>query len=126
MDVRLERVVHSLATQGVDPRAVNVDWVMLRRRQEERAKDDVKAELIIDRIATAENIDVTDEEVMHELEHMASHGGESAEALRARLTKQGTLDRMKAKLRSDKTLDWLAQNAKIKTVAAANAATDSK
>ena len=126
MDVRLERVVRSLATQGVDPRAVNVDWVTLRRRQEERAKDDVKAELIIDRIATAENIDATDEEVTHELEHMASHAGESAEALRARLTKQGTLDRMKAKLRSDKTLDWLAQNAKIKTVAAANAATDSK
>jgi len=46
--------------------------------------------------------------------------------IRARLTKQGTLDRMKAKLRSDKTLDWLAQNAKIKTVAAAIAATDSK
>jgi trigger factor len=70
MDVRLERVVRSLAAQGVDPRAVNVDWVTLRKRQEERAKE--------------------------------------------------------AKLRSDKTLDWLAQNAKIKTVAAANAATDSK
>ena len=27
MDVRLERVVRSLAQQGVDPRAVNVDWV---------------------------------------------------------------------------------------------------
>ena len=126
MDVRLERVVRSLAAQGVDPRAVNLDWVTLRRRQEERAKDDVKAELIIDRIATAENIDATDEEVTHELEHMASHGGESAEAIRARLTKQGTLDRMKAKLRSDKTLDWLAQNAKVKTVAVASAATDSK
>jgi trigger factor len=126
MDVRLERVVRSLAAQGVDPRAVNVDWVTLRRRQEERAKDDVKAELIIDRIATVEYVDVTDAEVTHELEHMASHSGESAEAMRARLTKQGTLDRMKAKLRSDKTLDWLAQNAKIKTVAAASAATDAK
>ncbi|PYT54226.1 MAG: trigger factor [Acidobacteria bacterium] len=126
MDVRLERVVRSLAAQGVDPRAVNVDWVALRRRQEERAKDDVKAELIIDRVASKENIDVTDEEVTHELEHMAEHSGESAEAIRARLTKQGALDRMKAKLRSDKTLDWLAQNAKIKTVAAANAATDAK
>jgi hypothetical protein len=40
--------------------------------------------------------------------------------LRARLTKQGTLDSMKAKLRSDKTLDWLAQNSKIRTVAAAS------
>ena len=118
MDVRLERVVRSLAQQGVDPRAVNVDWVSLRKRQEERAKDDVKAELVIDKIATDEKIDVTEEELQHELEHMASHSGESAEALRARLTKQGALDRMKAKLRSDKTVDWLAQNAQVKTVAA--------
>ncbi|HUN61397.1 MAG TPA: trigger factor [Candidatus Sulfotelmatobacter sp.] len=118
MDVRLERVVRSLAQQGVDPRAVNVDWVSLRKRQEDRAKDDVKAELVIDRIASEEKIDVTEEELQHELEHLASHSGESAEAIRARLTKQGALDRIKAKLRSDKTVDWLAQNAHVKTVAA--------
>jgi trigger factor len=118
MDVRLERVVRSLAQQGVDPRAVNVDWVSLRKRQEDRATDDVKAELVIDRIATEEKIDVTEEELQHELEHLASHNGESAEAIRARLTKQGALDRIKAKLRSDKTVDWLAQNAHVKTVAA--------
>jgi trigger factor len=118
MDVRLERVVRSLAQQGVDPRAVNVDWVSLRKRQEERAKDDVKAELVIDRIAMEERIDVTEEELQHELEHMAGHSGDAAEAIRARLTKQGALDRMKAKLRSDKTVDWLAQNARVKTVAA--------
>jgi trigger factor len=119
MDVRLERVVRSLAQQGVDPRAVNIDWVSLRKRNEDRAKDDVKAELIVDRIATAENIDVTEEEVEHELEHLAGHSNESAEAIRARLTKQGTLDRIKAKFRSDKTLDWLAQNARVSTTAAA-------
>jgi trigger factor len=122
MDVRLERVVRSLAQQGVDPRAVNIDWVSLRKRQEDRAKDDVKAELVVDRIASEEKIEATDEELEHELEHMATHSGQSAEALRASLTKQGTLDRMRAKLRSDKTLDWLAQNAKVKTVAAASAA----
>ena len=121
MDVRLERVVRSLAQQGVDPRAVNIDWVSLRKRNEERAKDDVKAELIVDRIATAENIDVTEEEVEHELQHLAGHSNESAEAIRARLTKQGTLDRIKAKLRSDKTLDWLAQNARVSTSKAAAA-----
>jgi len=121
MDVRLERVVRSLAQQGVDPRAVNVDWVSLRRRQEDRARDDVKAELVIDRIASEEKIDAGEEELRHELEHMAGHSGESTEAIRARLTKQGALDRMKAKLRSDKTVDWLAQNAHVKTVAAASA-----
>jgi trigger factor len=121
MDVRLERVVRSLAQQGVDPRAVNIDWVSLRKRNEDRAKDDVKAELIVDRIATAENIDVTEDEVEHELQHLAGHSNESAEAIRARLTKQGTLDRIKAKLRSDKTLDWLAQNARVSTTKTAAA-----
>jgi hypothetical protein len=35
--------------------------------------------------------------------------------LRARLTKQGALDRMKSKLRSDKTLEWLHHQARIQT-----------
>ncbi len=121
MDARLERVVRSLAAQGVDPRAVNVDWVSLRKRQEEKASDDVKAELIVDRIASEEKIEVIEEEVEAELNHLAEHSGESATAIRARLTKQGTLDRMRAKLRSDKTLDWLAQHSRIRTVAAAAA-----
>jgi trigger factor len=127
MDVRLERFVRQLASQGIDPRAVNFDWASLRGRQQERAADDVKAELIVDRIATAENIDISDEELNHELEHAATHSGESAAAIHARLTKQGTLDRMKSKLRSDKTLDWLAQNSRIRTVAAPETnATESK
>jgi hypothetical protein len=31
------------------------------------------------------------------------------------LTKQGVLDRMKSKLRSEKTLGWLQQHARIRT-----------
>ena len=34
MDARLERAVRSLASQGVDPRQVNVDWVAMRARQQ--------------------------------------------------------------------------------------------
>jgi FKBP-type peptidyl-prolyl cis-trans isomerase (trigger factor) len=70
-------------------------------------------------LTASENIDISEEELNRDLAHAASHSGESAEAIRARLTKQGALDRMKAKLRSDKTLDWLAQNSRIRTVAAA-------
>ncbi len=117
MDTRLERVVRSLAAQGVDPRAVNVDWVSLRRRQHDPAVDDVKAELLLDRIATAENIEATDEDVEKEIATLAEHSGESTTALRARLTKQGALDRMKSKLRSDKTIEWLYRTARIETTA---------
>src|ERR1700684_552943 len=117
MDVRLERTVRTLAAQGVDPRAVNVDWVALRKRQHDRAVDDVKAELLIDRVAESEKIDVTDEEFEKQIEALAERSGESATALRARLTKQGALDRMKSKLRSDKTIDWLYRNTRIETTA---------
>jgi trigger factor len=117
MDVRLERTVRSLTAQGVDPRAVNVDWVSLRRRQHDRAVDDVKAELLLDRIADAEKIEATDEDVEKEISALAERSGESATVLRARLTKQGALDRMKSKLRSDKTIEWLYRNTRIETTA---------
>ena len=118
MDVRLERAVRTLAAQGVDPRAVNVDWVAMRRRQRDRAVDDVKAEIILDRIATEEKIETSDEELEKEIAHLAEHSGESATALRARLTKQGALDRMKSKLRSDKTIDFLYRSARVEAKSA--------
>ena len=116
MDSRLERSVRALAAQGVDPRAVNVDWVSLRRRQRDRSAEDVKAEILLDRIATAENIDVTDEEIDQEIAALAQRSGESATAVRANLTRQGALDRMKSKLRSDKTLDWLCRHSRVRTI----------
>jgi len=115
MDARLERAARSLAAQGVDPRAVNVDWVGLRRRQRERAESDVKAEILLDRIATAENIEVTEEETEKEIASLAERSGESAAALRARLTKQRALDTMKSKLRSEKTIEWLYRSSRIET-----------
>ena len=117
MDVRLERVIRSLAAQGVDPRAVNIDWAALRQKQRARSTDDVKAELLLDRIATAENIDASDEDVEKEIAKLAEQSGESATSVRARLTKQGALARMKSKLRSDKTIEWLYRTARIETAA---------
>jgi trigger factor len=115
MDVRLDRAVRTLAAQGVDPRTVNVDWVAMRRRQHDRAVEDVKAELLLDRIATAESIDATEEDVDGEIAKMAERSDESAAAIRASLTKQEALDRIKSKLRSDKTLDWLQRNTRVQT-----------
>jgi trigger factor len=116
MDSRLERTVRSLASQGMDPRGMNVDWVALRNRQKDRSIEDVKAELLLDRIASAENIEVSDEEVDKEIESLAERSGESATAVRANLTRQGALDRMKSKIRSEKTLDWLCSNSRTRTI----------
>ena len=115
MDARLERAVRRLIAQGIDPRAVNVDWVSMRRQQRERAEGDVRAELLLDRIATAENIDTSDAELDAELQGIAERSGESVAAVRARLTREGAADTMKSKLRSEKTLDWLYQQTRVLT-----------
>jgi len=117
MDSRVRNLVRALAAQGTDPRGVNVDWAGLRARQRTPAVNDVKAEILLDRIADAEKIEITDEELEQELGRAAEASGESAQALRARLTKEGTLDRMKSKLRSAKTLEWLFRTARIETAA---------
>jgi len=58
---------------------------------------------------------VSEEELDQELAHAGEHSGESAQALRARLTKEGTLDTMRSKLRNGKTLEWLHRTARIET-----------
>jgi trigger factor len=87
----------------------------MRRRQHPRAVEDVKAELLLDRIASAENIEASDEDIDREISRIAERSGESAPAVRASLTKQGALDRMRSKLRSEKTLEWLQKNTEVKT-----------
>jgi len=115
MDARLRNLVRALVAQGTDPRGVNVDWAAMRARQRGPAVDDVKGEILLDRIAAAEKIEVSEEELDQELAHAGEHSGESAQALRARLTKEGTLDTMRSKLQNEKTLEWLHRTARIET-----------
>ena len=59
------------------------------------------------RIASAEKIEVSDEEVNQEIEAIAKQMEQAAEAVRARLTRDGALDRIRGRIRNDKTLDFL-------------------
>ncbi len=110
---RMERTVRQIAAQGVDPSKLDVDWAKLRGNQREGAQRDVKASLILDRIAERENIEVTGAEVDDEMEQIAEQaaGGRDVEAVRARLTREGANDRIKNRLRSEKTLDFVYRRA---------------
>ena len=55
----------------------------------------------------AENIEVSDEEIEKEVQALASQANQPPEAVRARLTREGALDRIRNRLRNDKALDFL-------------------
>ena len=108
VDVRLERGLRALAAQGMRSEDMKkMDFSRLRAGQREAALREVKASLILEKIADREKIEVTDEEVNKEIEALAKQMQQTAEAVRARLTRDGALDRIRNRIRNEKTLDFL-------------------
>jgi trigger factor len=108
IDVRLERGVRALAAQGMRTEDIKkMDFARLRTGQREQAVQDVKAALLLEKIAEEEKIEVGDEEIEKEIEAVAKQSQQTAEAVRARLTRDGALDRIRDRIRDEKTLDFL-------------------
>ncbi len=108
IDVRLERGLRALAAQGMKAEDIKkMDLNRLRVGQRDQALQEVKASLVLDKIAEEEKIEVSDEEIDREIEALAKQSKQPAEAIRARLTRDGALDRIRNRIRSEKTLDFL-------------------
>jgi trigger factor len=108
IDVRLERGLRALAAQGMKAEDLKkMDLNRLRVGQREQALHEVKASLLLDRIALEEKIAVSDEEIDREIDALAKQSKQTPEAIRARLTRDGALDRIRNRIRNEKTLDFL-------------------
>ena len=108
IDVRLERGLRALAAQGMKAEDIKkMDLNRLRVGQRDQALQEVKASLLLDRIAEEEKIEVSDEEIDREIDALATQSKQTPEAIRARLTRDGALDRIRNRIRSEKTLDFL-------------------
>ena len=108
IDIRLERGLRALAAQGMTTEHMKkMDFARLRAGQREGALREVRASLILEQIADDEKIDISDEEMDREIEIIALQTKQPIEKVRARLTEDGGLDRMRHPLRNEKTLDFL-------------------
>lgn len=108
IDVRLERGLRALAAQGLSSEQMKkMDLPRLRAGQREQAVQEVKASLLLEKIAEQEKIEVPDEEINHEIEVLAKQTNQTADAIRARLTRDGAVDRIRNRIRNEKALDFL-------------------
>ena len=104
IDARLDRGLRALASQGMRAEDMRkLDFARLREGQHPAAEAEVKASLILDKIADAEKVEVGDEDVERELEILSLQTREPLETLRGRLTNDGSLSRIREQLRRDKT-----------------------
>ena len=108
IDVRLERGLRALAAQGMKIEDMKkMDLPRLRAGQRDQAVQDVKSSLLLERIAELEQIGVSEEEFNRDIEALAQQSKQTPEAVRAKLTQDGGLDRIRNRIRSEKTLDFL-------------------
>jgi trigger factor len=110
IDQRLDRGLRALAAQGLKADQLKkMDMGRLREGQREAAEREVKASLLLEKIADAENIQVSDDEVDKEVQALATQMQQAPEAIRARLEQNGALGRIKDRMRTDKALDQLVK-----------------
>ena len=86
----------------------------MRSEQRASAENAVKATLLLDSIVKQEKLEETEEEVSVEVEKASKALEKSPEATRAQMMKDGTLERVRGRLRREKAVDFVKLRAKLK------------
>jgi len=104
IDARLERGLRALAAQGMNPEQMRkLDFNRLRTAQRDGALEEVRSSLLLDRIAKAENVTISEEELDEAVQMAAIQSREPVDTLRNRLTEEGGLARIREQLLREKT-----------------------
>jgi trigger factor len=113
---RMERMERQLAGRGMDPSAFLQMQGKTREELIEESKPDAERELkreaVVSAIAEAEEVEVTDEEMVEALEHSAEHERTTPEKLLERLRKNGRDAMVREDLRARKAIELVAEAAK--------------
>lgn len=97
--------------QPLDSSLLDLDWRQIQEREKPLAERYVRASLILERIADEEDIQVGSEELDEPIRQYAERQKKSVSAARAELVENGALDRVRSRMRNDKTLDFLFDEA---------------
>ena len=104
IDARLDRGLRALAQQGMSADDMRkLDFGRLRAAQRDQAVSEVKASLILDKVAELEGVTVGEDEMERELLMASLQAREPMETLRQRMVEDGSLQRMQEQMRREKT-----------------------
>ena len=112
---RLDRLERQLAQRGMDPAGYFQMQGKTREEVLEESKPDavveLKREAVLAAIAEAEEIEVSDEEMVEALEHTAEHERTTPEKLLERLRENGRDEMVREDIRVRKAIDLVAEAA---------------
>ncbi|HEV3459879.1 MAG TPA: trigger factor [Thermoanaerobaculia bacterium] len=97
----------TFARRGVRPEQAGVDWQRVREEMRPHAERRVHSRLLLDAVADAEPVEVTDEEFERALAALARAQKTTTPALRKALHENGRLETLREQLRREKTIRHL-------------------
>ncbi len=111
----LNNFAQDMAGRGMDLNNVGQDFVqMVYTQMQAQAERDVRGAILLEKVADLENLEVSDEEINEEIEHIAAHYRTTPEDIRASLAKQqGGESNIINNLRTRKAVEALVANANI-------------
>ncbi|MDD5350352.1 MAG: hypothetical protein PHQ12_09100, partial [Chthoniobacteraceae bacterium] len=115
----LEEVIRENQNRGVPEEVIQESRGQLTASAGENARDRLKGSFILLRIAEAEKIAVTREEMGRHIALMAMRYQMPVEKLRKELEKRQALDSVNEEILTGKVLDFLVTNASVETAAPA-------
>jgi trigger factor len=105
----------SLRAQSMEPeqyyQLAGSNHADFEQRVRPDAEDTVKKELVLDAVAVAEGIKAGEDEVMHEISHLAADSERNPEEIAATLHANGTYALLEEEISRQKALEFLAKNA---------------
>jgi trigger factor len=110
---RLETVARQMMQRGIDPRNPEIKWESARDELKGQAEEDVRATMLLEKIAELENVEVSDEEIEAEIDAIAAASQQPKLQVRAALTKNDGVRSIAHRLRTRKALDLLVENARV-------------
>jgi trigger factor len=87
-----------------------------RKSLEGRAARQVQATLLVEKIAQAESIEISEKELQERVDNLARGAGERAKGVREYYARPDARDDLRAQMAFDRTLTFLLERAKIKEV----------
>jgi trigger factor len=105
----------SLRAQGMEPgqyyQLAGTSPQEIKDRVRPDATDTVRKELTLDAVATAEDIRASEDEVMHEIEHLAENSDREPQEIAETMRKNGSYALLEEEIARAKALDFLVENA---------------
>jgi trigger factor len=108
---QLSAQLRQVTGREVDLSKLNLDWAKVKEKQRDPAVRSVKALLLLEKVSDKEGIKATRDEVDREVQRIAQQAREPIPVTRARLDKDGTLARIANHIQTEKTLQFIFEQA---------------